>query len=201
MLCGGGGGGRGRSAGGAQQDSGPVGVVGGALGPPAGGPGRSPLDCEDPPRAARAPSRRPPGRGPPSAGLSSRGGLCGRRGRLRAPLAPGGSPAAPLALRPGHEVVAVAVATSVPEVHALAGGGVVVVARHPGAAGAGGARQRADGALDCRQDGETWGPLSLARAKKLTLNVFAHRGWAGRGSPPRWALRRGWCGHNSTRRW
>lgn len=55
----------------------------------------------------------------------------------------------PLALLPGQEVVAVAMATAIPEVRALGGEDVVVVACYPGAAGAGGARQGADGAHNC----------------------------------------------------
>lgn len=62
-----------------------------------------------------------------------------------------GNLAGPLALFLGHEVVAVAVATAIPEVHALGGDDIVVVACHPAAAGAGGTRQGADGALDCRK--------------------------------------------------
>lgn len=65
----------------------------------------------------------------------------------------------PLALLPGQEVVAVAVATAIPEVCALGGEDVVVVACNPGAAGAGGARQGADGAHNCstqtQQNGTT----------------------------------------------
>lgn len=72
-----------------------------------------------------------------------------RSGRgLGLPLARRGARARPLALHPGQEVVAVAVATAVPEVDAPGGQDVVVVARNPDAAGAGGSRQRADGALD-----------------------------------------------------
>lgn len=66
-----------------------------------------------------------------------------------------GNLAGPLALVLGHEVVAVAVATAIPEVHALGGEDVVVVACYPAAAGAGGTRQGADGALDCRKQTET----------------------------------------------
>lgn len=53
----------------------------------------------------------------------------------------------PLAIFLCHKVVAVAVTTTEPEVHTLGGDDVVVVAGDPGAAGARGARQSANGAL------------------------------------------------------
>lgn len=67
-------------------------------------------------------------------------------------LAGRGNLTRPPTLFQAHKVVAVAVTTAEPEVRALGGDDVVVVAGFPGAAGAGGARQRADGALDCREE-------------------------------------------------
>lgn len=67
-------------------------------------------------------------------------------------LAGRGNLTRPPTLFQAHKVVAVAMTTAEPEVRALGGDDVVVVAGFPGAAGAGGARQRADGALDCREE-------------------------------------------------
>lgn len=58
----------------------------------------------------------------------------------------------PLALFLGHKVVAVAMTTTKPEVHALGGDGVVVVAGYPSAAGASSTRQRAKRALNWREE-------------------------------------------------
>lgn len=83
-----------------------------------------------------------------------------------------GNLAGPLALVLGHEVVAVAVATAIPEVHALGGDDVVVVACYPAAAGAGGTRQGADGALDCRKQTET---LPTGGEKVVTARISSKR--------------------------
>lgn len=58
----------------------------------------------------------------------------------------------PLALFQGHKIVAVAMTTAVPEVHALGGDDVIVIAGGPGAAGAGSAGQRADRVLNCSRE-------------------------------------------------
>lgn len=58
----------------------------------------------------------------------------------------------PLALFQGHKVVAVAMTIAVPEVHALGGDDVIVIAGDPGAAVASSAGQRADGVLNCRRE-------------------------------------------------
>lgn len=67
--------------------------------------------------------------------------LAGRRNLTRPPT-----------LFQAHKVVAVAMTTAKPEVHALGGDDVVVVAGYPGAAGASGARQGANRVLDCREE-------------------------------------------------
>lgn len=130
-----------------------MGVRGCARGLSAVAASRTSLDGEDPPHVA--PACRPPGGRPPCSGSSrstSRGprrGGSSPGGRLsRALLAWRGHLTRPLALCPGHEVVAVAVATSIPEMHTPGGDDIEVVAGHPSAAGAGGTRQGADGALN-----------------------------------------------------
>lgn len=80
--------------------------------------------------------------------------------------------AGPLALFLGHEVVGVAVATAKPEVHALGGDDIVVVAGYPAAAGAGGTRQGADGALDCGKQTET---LLTGSEKGVTARISSER--------------------------
>lgn len=56
-----------------------------------------------------------------------------------------------LALCLGHEIVAVAMATSIPEMRTLGCQDIIVVAWRPDGAGAGGPRQRAGGALNCNK--------------------------------------------------
>lgn len=146
-----------------QIDSGPVCMCGSTRGLVAGG-GRATMDCENPPHVAWTPvcwpssggsscssSSRPSSRCCPSRGRSSsRRRLSGVGGRQL--LAGCGHLARPLALCSGHEVVVVAVATAEPELHTLGGDDVIVVAWCPAAAGAGGTRQGADGALNCSKE-------------------------------------------------
>lgn len=88
-------------------------------------------------------------------------------------------------------------ATAIPEVRALGGGDVVVVAGHPGAAGAGGVRQRANRASDCRQETV----IIVVPLTAWAFSTSAYCDWAGWGSPRHWVLMRGWCGRSSIRRW
>lgn len=124
---------------GSQGGPAPVGVRGGARDLPSR---RGALRCEAPPCCAARPHDLSRGGGPRRSGISS-GWSVGPA------LGGGGALAHPLAVGSGHKVVAVAVATAVPEVGALGREDVEVVAGHPAAAGAGGAGQRADGSLNC----------------------------------------------------
>lgn len=160
-----------------QIDSASVGICGGARGLSAGAAGWTSLDCENPPHIAWLPTCWPSRGGSPCSRSSSRWGACSRcwtssrcgpsrsrfssrswlsggSGGRRALLARCRHLTRPLALCPGHEVVAVAVATSIPEVHTLGGDDIVVVAGYPAAAGAGSARQGADRALNCSKETE-----------------------------------------------
>lgn len=115
-------------------------------------------------------------------------------------------------------------AAAIPEVHALGGDDVVVVACYPAAAGAGSTRQGADRALNCGKETEKLPTCGLQAIKALSPGLhqqieLAHStssdedvipfknlslsycGWGGWGRPPRWLLLQVWCGHNSTRRW
>lgn len=59
-------------------------------------------------------------------------------------------------------------ATAIPEVHALGGDDVVVVACYPAAAGAGSTRQGADRALNCSKETEKLPTCSLQAIKALS---------------------------------
>lgn len=102
---------------------------------------RAPLHDEHPPHVVRAPAGGARGRG-----------LSGGRGRLRPLLR--GRRTRPLALPSGREAVAVAVATSVPEVRTLGRDDVEVVPRHPVGAGASGTGQGADRTLNWEDKNE-----------------------------------------------
>lgn len=129
-----------------------VGMCGGACGPSTGAVLWATLHCENPPHVVRATicwvhrwnqwscSRRRFSRG---ARLSARyyrlwGLLSGRRHLTR-----------PLTLCFGHEIVAVAIATSIPEVGTLRSDDIKVVPWDPVTAGASSTRQRADRFLNC----------------------------------------------------
>lgn len=148
----------------AQMDSGSVGMCGGTCGLSAGAAGRASVDYENPPHVARPSTCWTSRGGSTCSRSSSRCGACswcrsmGRfssgsgSDRLGAPLARCRNLARPLALSSGHEVVAVAVATSIPEMLTLGGDDIVVVAWYPVAAGAGSTRQGADRALNCSKE-------------------------------------------------
>lgn len=127
----------------AQLGSTSASVRGSAGGLSAGAAVRGAVDRRRSPRGGGAAARRSAG----ARGLSDRIGWPLLRMAWRRKLT------CPLALFLGHKVVAVAMTTTKPEVHALGGGGVVVVAGHPGAAGASSARQGARGALGWREEG------------------------------------------------
>lgn len=109
----------------------------------------------------------------------------------------------PLTLLQAHKVVAVAMTTAKPEVHTLGGDDVVVVAGHPSAAGASGARQGANRALNCRQETEINPNVIVVPLVVIFFSLLqsSYCDWVGWGSPRRWVLTQVWCGHNSIRRW
>lgn len=118
--------------------------------------GRATLDCENSPHVAWTPACWPScsSSSRPSCRCTACSRCCPSRGRsstwrrLWQRLAGCGHLACPLALCSGHEVVIVAVATSKPELLTCGADNIKVVAWCPSTAGAGGARQGADGALD-----------------------------------------------------
>lgn len=122
-----------------QVNPGSVGLSGSTWRLPAGG-GRATLDCENPPHVVW----------PPRGGVSSRR----HSGSNRALLDRRRRRTRTLAFSAGHEVVVVSIATSKPEVNTLCCDDIIVVAGFPAAAGAGGARQRADRALNCSKETE-----------------------------------------------
>ena len=171
-------------------DSASVGVCGGACGLSAGAAGRASLHGENPAHVAWASTCWPSRCGSTCSSSSSRCGACSWWGPCRGGLSPRGGTssgsdwararlarrrnlARPLALGAGHEVVAVTVATSVPEVHALGGDDVEVVAGNPVAAGAGSTRQGADGALNCSRGTEG----ARLPTCSLAMNIFDWNAW------------------------